>query len=419
MQQPVTATAKPSCRACGAALDTLFVDLGRSPVSNAMRRPEAAQVAESFYPLRTLVCDRCRLVQTEDFHRPDDLFDAHYTYFSSYSASWLAHAQAYATMMRDRFGLAPASRIVEIASNDGYLLQYFRGFGMTVLGVEPSANVAAVAERERGVPTLVRFFGCATAHDMVRAHGRADVIAANNVLAHVPDINDFTAGLALLLAPDGVITIEFPHLLQMIEQTYFDTIYHEHYSYLSLLAVERLLARHGLAVFDLEELATHGGSLRLFIAHAARGLEAGAAVLAFRARELAAGLDSASPYARFGAKVRQAKRRLLDCLIGLKDEGAAIVGYGAPAKGNTLLNYCGIGADFLDYTVDASPHKQGLLLPGTGLMVHAPERIFATRPDYVLILPWNLKDEIMTAMAGIRAWGGRFIVPLPEPVILP
>jgi SAM-dependent methyltransferase len=395
----------------------VFVDLGMSPISNAMRHPSRLRDPEPFYPLRTFVCHACKLVQIEDVQPPEAHFHDAYTYFSSYSKSWLEHAQRYADMMIERFGLGAHSRAVEVASNDGYLLQYFKARGVQVLGIDPAANCAAVAERERGIPTLVRFFGRETAGE-VAATGKADVITANNVLAHVPDINDFVCGLKILLANRGVITIEFPHLLQLIEKGYFDTIYHEHYSYLSLLAVERLLTRHDLAVFDLEELPTHGGSLRLFAAHAGGVASASPALRSFREREARAGLDGLDIYRSFAERVRRAKREILACLIKIKEEGARIVAYGAAAKGNTLLNYCGIRADFIDYAVDSSPHKQGLLLPGTAIPVCSPDRIFETKPDYVLILPWNLRDEIMASVSGIRAWGGRFIVPLPSPTVL-
>lgn len=406
------------CRSCGTPLTHVFVDLGMSPVSNAMRKPSEAHEMEPFYPLRTFVCDACKLVQIDDVQPAATHFHGSYTYFSSYSKSWLAHAERYAAMMTDRFGLNSGSKVVEVASNDGYLLQYFKAQGIPVLGIDPAANCAEVAERERGVPTLVRFFGAKTAEE-VAAQGQADVIAGNNVLAHVPDINDFVAGLKILLKAGGVITIEFPHLLRLIEAKYFDTIYHEHYSYLSLLAVERLFARHGLTIFDVEELTTHGGSLRIFAGHAGTTPAASERLAEFRAKEAEAGLDDLAIYGTFAADVRHAKRALLAELVALKERGATIVAYGAAAKGNTLLNYCGIRGDFIDYAVDASPHKQGLLLPGTAIPVHAPDRIFATKPDYVLILPWNLKDEIMAQMAGIRAWGGKFIVPLPAPEILP
>ncbi len=418
MDDPIDETRVLPCRACGTPLTHVFVDLGMSPVSNAMRKPSEAHTAEAFYPLRTFVCASCKLVQIDDVQPAETHFHGSYTYFSSYSDSWVEHARRYAEAMIARFALTPASKVVEVASNDGYLLQHFKGRGIPVLGIDPAANCAEVAERERAIPTLVRFFGVATAQE-VAALGQADVIAANNVLAHVPDINDFVAGLKILLKAGGVITVEFPHLLRLIEAKYFDTIYHEHYSYLSLLAVERLFARHGLHVFDVEELTTHGGSLRIYAGHADLAPPPSDRLVAFRAKEAAAGLDELSTYGSFAADVRRAKRALLSRLIALKEQGARIVAYGAAAKGNTLLNYCGIRGDFIDYTVDASPHKQGLLLPGTAIPVYAPARIFETRPDYVLILPWNLKDEIMAQMDGIRAWGGQFIVPLPEPEILP
>ncbi len=410
-------TAAQCCRSCGARLSHVFVDLGQQPVSNAMRRPEDARTAEPFYALRTYVCEDCKLVQIDDVQPAEQHFHGAYTYFSSYSKSWLEHARRYAEMMIACFGLGQNSRVVEVASNDGYLLQYFRAHGIPVQGIDPAANCAEVAMCERGVPTLVRFFGAATARE-VAADGPADVIAGNNVLAHVPDINDFVEGLKILLKETGVITLEFPHLLSLIENCYFDTIYHEHYSYLSLLAVERLLMRHGLSVFDLEELTTQGGSLRIFASHGGRITRASPALEAFRAREAAAGLDGLAAYTAFAARVRKAKRELLTTLIGLKDEGTTIVGYGAAAKGNTLLNYCGIRGDFLDYVVDASPHKQGLLLPGTAIPVYAPERIFETKPGYVMILPWNLKDEIIAQLREFRDRGGRFIIPLPSSQIV-
>jgi SAM-dependent methyltransferase len=410
--------AELACRSCGAALSALFVDLGMSPISNAMRSPQQAGQAERFFPLRTFVCGVCKLVQIEDVASREDHFHGDYTYFSSYSASWLAHAHAYAEMMTARYSLGPGSLVVEVASNDGYLLQYFKAAGVPVQGIDPAANCAEAAISQRGVPTLTRFFGAELAAEL-RAEGRAaDVIAANNVLAHVPDINDFVAGFKTLLKPDGVITVEFPHLLRLIEANYFDTIYHEHYSYLSLLAVERLFARHGLEVFSVEELTTHGGSLRVFAGHPAAHAGPSPSLTAFRAKEAAAGLDDLAAYAAFADNVRATKRALLDLLIRIKNDGGSIAAYGAPAKGNTLLNYCGIRGDFIDYAVDANPVKQGMFLPGTGIPVFAPDHILETKPDYVLILPWNLKDEIMGQMAAIRGWGGRFILPLPEPVIL-
>jgi SAM-dependent methyltransferase len=408
----------PFCRACGARLERVFVDLGMSPIANAMRKPSQSGAAEFFYPLRTFVCGVCKLVQIEDVQSREAHFHGEYTYFSSYSTSWLAHANAYVSMMVERFAINASSRVIEVASNDGYLLQYFKARNVPVLGIDPAANCAEVALRVHGIHTLTRFFGIDLARELVGQGGAADVIAANNVLGHVPDLNDFAKGLGILLKPNGVITIEFPHLLQLIEANYFDTIYHEHFSYLSLLAIERLFARHGLAVFDLEELKTHGGSLRVFVGHDGSHGPASTRTLAFRNRETRAGLDDLSAYAHFADSVRATKRKLLKLLIDIKDQGHRIVGYGAPAKGNTLLNYCGIRNDILDYTVDANPHKQGLSLPGSGVQVFAPDRIFETKPDYVLILPWNLKDEIVSQIAGVRNWGGRFIVPLPVPEII-
>jgi len=411
------ADAQP-CRSCGQPLEHIFVDLGLSPISNAMRHPDQDGEPEDFYPLRTFVCSVCKLVQIQDVATREAHFHGDYTYFSSYSASWLRHAETYAAMMVERFGLGPSSAVFEVASNDGYLLQYFKARGIPVQGVDPAANCAEEAMSKRGVPTLVRFFGAELANELVAEGRGADVIAANNVLAHVPDINDFVAGFKTLLKPKGVITLEFPHLLRLIEANYFDTIYHEHYSYLSLLAVERLLARHGLEVFDLEALTTHGGSLRVFAGHAGAHPGPSQRLAAFREREADAGLDTLAAYADFAGRVRATKRAFLTLLIGLKNAGKTIAAYGAPAKGNTLLNYCGVGRDFIDYTVDANPHKQGLLLPGTAIPVFAPDHIFQTRPDYLLILPWNLKDEIMAQTAAIVDWGGRYILPLPEPVIV-
>jgi SAM-dependent methyltransferase len=406
------------CRSCGASLERVFVDLGMSPIANAMRRADQSVEAELFYPLRTFVCGVCKLVQIEDVQTREAHFHGEYTYFSSYSTSWLRHAETYVAMMMERFAIDSSHQVIEVASNDGYLLQYFKARGVPVLGIDPAANCAEVAVRRHGVETLTRFFGVDLARELVAQGRAADVITANNVLGHVPDLNDFVDGLQILLKPGGVATIEFPHLLRLIEANYFDTIYHEHFSYLSLLAIERLFARHELSMFDVEELTTHGGSLRVFVGHVGAHGPASERARAFRAREAAAGLDDLVAYAHFAANVRATKRKFLRLLIDLKDDGHSIAGYGAPAKGNTLLNYCGVRNDILDYTVDANPHKQGLALPGSGVLVFAPERIFETRPEYVLILPWNLKDEIITQLAGVRAWGGRFILPLPEPVVV-
>ncbi len=312
-----------------------------------------------------------------------------------------------------RFGIGSHSQVVEVASNDGYLLQYFKAKGIPVLGVEPAANVAEIAE-QKGIPTLVRFFGTETAKVLAADGAQADLLIGNNVLAHVPDINDFVAGLKLALKPQGVLTMEFPHLLKLIELNQFDTIYHEHFSYFSFLTAERIFTHHGLMLFDVEELETHGGSLRIFACHQGQGVGASENVERLRSRESAAGLNDMATYREFADKVKRIKRQFLGFLIEAKDQGKSVAGYGAPAKGNTLLNYCGIRSDFIDYTVDASPHKQGLYLPGTHIPVYAPEKILETKPDYVLILPWNLKDEIMEKMSAIRQWGGKFVVPIPE-----
>jgi len=404
---------QPCCRHCRTPLNLVFADLNSTPVSNDFLSADRLNAGEPFYPLRALVCRACRLVQLQDFFVSADLFREDYAYFSSYSTAWLDHAKRYTEAMTERFALTTASRVVEIASNDGYLLQYFGEAGVPVLGVEPSRSVAEVAIAERGVPTTVRFFGRDTAADLLAEGHAADLMVANNVLAHVPDINDFVDGFRVLLKPDGVATFEFPHLLNLIRLNQFDTIYHEHFSYLSLLAAERIFVAAGLRVFDVERLSTHGGSLRLFVCHAGAARPAGETLAAVRAEEAAAGLDDDAVYMAFDERVRETKRALLELLIGLKRAGKTVVGYGAPAKGNTLLNYCGIGADMIDFTVDRSPHKQGRFLPGTRLPIHAPARIDEVKPDYILILPWNLEQEITTSLAHVRDWGGRFILPIP------
>jgi SAM-dependent methyltransferase len=394
-------------------LEHVFADLGSSPLANSYLRAEDLAKAEPFYPLTVYVCGDCFLVQLPESASPESIF-SDYAYFSSTSESWIRHAQAYVESISERLSLGPESQVVEIASNDGYLLQWFVERGVPVLGVEPAANVAADAV-ERGIPTRVAFFGSATANELLAEGLAADLLLGNNVLAHVPDLNDFVAGVATLLKPGGTATFEFPHLLQLIEHTEFDTIYHEHFSYFSLLAVAPVFERHGLGVVDVEELPTHGGSLRLYVGHEGRP---GKRVEELLARERAAGLDGLERYARFEQQVRAVKRDLLELLIGARRDGAQIAGYGAAAKGNTLLNYCGIRADLLDYVVDRSPHKQGLFLPGTRLPIHPPERIAESRPDLVLILPWNLRDEIVRQMAHVRDWGGRFVVPVPTATVL-
>jgi SAM-dependent methyltransferase len=406
-----------ACRFCGAPLEASLADLGMSPVSNAFIRAAEAERMEPFYPLHARVCGKCFLVQLEQFEPPQAHFGDDYAYFSSYSDSWLEHARRYVEMAIGRFGLGGASRVVEIASNDGYLLQYFVKAGIPSLGVEPAANVARAA-REKGVETVCEFFGRQSAQRLSAGGGRADLLLGNNVLAHVPDPNDFVAGLKILLKPGGTVTMEFPHLLNLMRENQFDTIYHEHFSYFSFLTAAALFAAHGLRLYDVERIPTHGGSLRIYACHAEDAKAASGDVEALLAEERNAGLGRLDAYRNFAEQVKRTKRQLLELLIGIKAAGKTIAGYGAPAKGNTLLNYCGIRTDFLDYTVDRSPQKQGRLLPGTRIPVHAPERIFETRPDYVLVLPWNIKQEIMAQMRGIAAWGGRFIVPIPEPKIV-
>ena len=408
-----------SCRFCASPLEVTFCDLGMSPLSNSFLKPEQLARHEPFYPLRTWVCGKCWLVQLEEFEPPEHIFSDEYAYFSSYSDSWLEHSRRYVEEMSRRFSLGVKSLVVEIASNDGYLLQYFVQRGVPVLGIEPAANCARVAE-EKGVRTRVAFFGTRLADELAREGRRADLLLGNNVLAHVPNLNDFVQGLKRLLAPQGVVTMEFPHLLNLVEQNQFDTIYHEHFSYLSFLTVEKVFARHGLVLFDVAEIPTHGGSLRIFARHAEDATKpVASAVRALLAKEARAGLDRLETYTAFDDKVKRTKRRLLEFLVKAKNEGKRIAGYGAPAKGNTLLNYCGVRSDFLDFTVDRSPHKQGCFLPGTRVPIFHPDKLREARPDYVLILPWNLKDEIVHQVGYIRDWGGRFVVPIPEVAVLP
>ena|SRR5215510_5293026 len=420
MQQTVSPQAITSgapCRFCGAPLRNTFVDLGMSPLCQTHIEPDQLNHPEIFYPLHAYVCESCLLVQLEQYASPQQIF-GDYAYFSSYSDSWLEHARRYTARMVERFALDRNARVIELASNDGYLLQDFVRRGIPCLGIEPAANVAKVAV-ERGVPTIVRFFGRQAAEELSRDWGRPDLLLGNNVLAHVPDLNDFVAGMKVLLKPSGVITMEFPHLLRLVQENQFDTIYHEHFSYFSFLVVERVFAHHGLTLFDVEELQTHGGSLRIYGRHAEyAALRVSDAVRELREREHALGFDQQKAYADFGNRVRETKQKLLAFLIGAKREGKQIVGYGAPGKGATLLNYCGIRTDFLDYTVDRSPHKQGRYTPGTHIPICHPDRIRETRPDYVLILPWNLKAEIMEQISYIRAWGGRFVIPVPEVSVL-
>jgi hypothetical protein len=400
------------CRFCSTDLHHIFVDLGMSPLANSYLHPDQLQRMEPFYPLCVYVCERCLLVQLEEFEKAEHIF-SDYAYFSSYSDSWLTHARQYVEMIVQRLGLNMRSRVVEIASNDGYLLQYFVAQGIPVLGIEPATNVAEAAVR-KGIPTVTQFFGEKTARQLIADGVRADLLIGNNVLAHVPRLNDFVKGLKLLLNPHGVITMEFPHLMRLIAENQFDTIYHEHFSYFSFFAVEKIFAAHGLRLFDVEELSTHGGSLRIYACHAEdQSRVASTRVSALRAREESKGFTRLEGYLSLAEQAKDVKWRLLDFLINAKRQKKSVVGYGAPAKGNTLLNYCGVRADFIDYVVDRSPHKQGCFLPGTHLPIHQLEKIRETQPDYLLILPWNLKDEIMEQMAYIREWGGRFIVPIP------
>ncbi len=405
------------CRFCGAALDKTFVDLGMSPLANSYIKASEANRMEPFYPLHVYVCSACLLVQLEEFTSPQSIF-GDYAYFSSYSESWLEHARRYVETVSERFGLGSRHHVVEIASNDGYLLQYFAQRGVPVLGVEPASNVAAVA-KEKGIPTVVKFMGVKTARELAKKNKRADLLIGNNVLAHVPNINDFVGGLKILLKPKGTITMEFPHLMRLMAENQFDTIYHEHFSYLSLLAVERVFEKHGLTLFDVEELPTHGGSLRIYARHSRdNSRPVGARILELRQREAQAGFGKLEYYLGFASQVEKTKRKLLSFLIEAKEQGKSVVGYGAPAKGNTLLNYCGIRTDFLEYTVDRSPYKQEHLLPGVRIPIFHPEKIRETKPDYVLILPWNIRDEVMQQMSFVKEWGGRFIVPIPEVKIL-
>ena len=388
-----------------------------SPLCESYVSVDHLHMMEPYYPLHVYVCGNCYLVQLDEFVSPEEIF-TEYAYFSSYSNDWLKHAENYVTMAIERFRLNQDSQVVEVASNDGYLLQYFVTRGIPVLGIEPARNVAEVAI-QKGVTTIMEFFGEKTA-ERFRAEGKsADLLLGNNVLAQVPDINDFVKAMKILLKPKGVITMEFPHLIRLMEENQFDTIYHEHFSYFSFITTEKIFAAHGLTMFDVEELPTHGGSLRIYARHSddsTRGISL--RVKELKSREEAAGITRLVTYADFAEKVKETKRKLLDFLISVKRQGKKIAGYGAPGKGNTLLNYCGIRTDFLDYTVDRNPYKQGKFLPGTHIPIYSPDKIIETKPDYLFILPWNFKDEIMTQMSFIRDWGGRFVVPIPEVKVL-
>jgi hypothetical protein len=403
----------PKCQFCGTELKHTLVDLGMSPLCESFLSSEQLNQMEAFYPLHVRVCDHCLLVQLEAYVSPEHIF-TEYAYFSSYADTWLKHCQAYTDLMVERFKLNAQSQVIELASNDGYLLQYFVEKNIPVLGVEPATNIAKVAIA-KGIPTVNEFFGRECARKLVNEGKEADLIAANNVLAHIPDINDFVGGIKILLKSQGVATGEIQHLMRLMESNQFDTIYHEHFCYHTLTTLEIIFAAHGMKIFDVEELPTHGGSLRIYACHEDDNSKPiGDRVIDLKAREKAAGFASIERYTNFEEQVRETKRKLLDFLIKVKREGKTVVGYGAPGKGNTLLNYCGIRTDFLDYTVDRNPYKHGKFLPGTHIPIYPTSKIQETKPDYVLILPWNFQDEIMTQMSFIRDWGGQFVVPIPE-----
>ena len=406
------------CRFCSTPLRHKMIDLGKTPLANSYVRPDDMKKGETFYPLCAYVCENCFLVQLEEFKTSEEIF-SEYFYLSSFSETWLNHAKEYTDRMTERFGLNVDSQVIEIASNDGYLLQFFVQKNIPVLGIEPAANVARIA-RNKGIPTETLFWGVKTAHG-IRSKGiQADLLIGNNVLAHVPNINDFVGAMKLVLKPHGIVTMEFPHLMNLIEKNQFDTIYHEHFSYFSFESAERIFATHGIILFDVEELPTHGGSLRIYGKHAEdQTKDISERVFNLKRREKAGGYADLKLYQLLAEKVRAFKRDILEFLIGLKREGKSIAGYGAPAKATTLLNYCGIGMDFLDYTVDRNPYKQGCFLPGVQIPIFPPEKILETKPDYLLILPWNIKDEIIGQMSGIRTWGGQFITLIPEIAIHP
>jgi len=409
-------TTTMSCRFCGANLRQTFVDLGMSPLCETYPSAGDLKRGETYYPLHAYVCEQCFLVQLEEFESQEAIF-SDYPYFSSYSDSWLKHCENYCSEMTRRFGLSERSLVIEVASNDGYLLQYFVQQHLPVLGIEPAGNVAQVAA-EKGIPTLVRFFGAALAQELAADNRRADLLIGNNVLAQVPNLNDFVEGLRILLKPEGVLTLEFPHLLRLIERNEFDTIYHEHFSYFSLLTTVRILEAHGLKVFDVDELPTHGGSLRIYACRAESQCHAvKLSVAELVAEETKAGLDCPEGYTGFARQVRETKADLVGFLLVAAQQGKSVAGYGAPGKSATLLHYCGIGRDFISYTVDRSPHKQGRFLPGSHIPIYHPDRIRQTKPDYVVILPWNLKDEIMRQLQFIREWNGHFVVPIPRVTI--
>ena len=405
-----------NCRHCGKPLEHTLVDLGMSPLCETFLTAPQLGEPETYYPLHVRICNSCWLAQLPEFVSPAHIF-TEYAYFSSYSTSWVAHAKRYCEMMKARFKLRDDGLVCELGSNDGYLLQHFIKLGQRVLGIEPAANVAETA-RARGIPTLTAFFSTGTAKQVVAEHGKADLIVANNVLAQVPQLNDFVAGMADLLAPEGVVTIEVPHIQRLIAENQFDTIYHEHFSYFSLITVERIAAANDLVPIDVEVLPTHGGSLRIYLAHSRSGHQISPSVANMLAQERHARLDTLSAYTDFAGRVQRTKRDLLATLIAAKEAGKRICGYGAPGKGNTLLNYCGIGTDFLDFTVDRNPYKHGRFTPGMHIPIKPIEAIDAIRPDYILILPWNLKKEIIGQIGHVGRWGGKFIVPIPELAII-
>lgn len=402
-----------TCRFCQTPLEHTFIDLGMSPLCEDFVKPGELNKMEPFYPLHVYVCSGCFLVQLEEYVSPAEIYND-YKYFSSFSDSWLSHAKGYTDMIVDRFKIKESSLVAELASNDGYLLQYFLSKHIPVLGIEPASNAAKIAI-EKGIQTEVKFFGNATVRPIIETYGKTDLLIGNNVLAHVPDINDFVSAMKLFLKEDGVITMEFPHLLTLVEGNQFDTIYHEHFSYLSFTVVERIFRHNGLELFDVEEIPTHGGSLRIYAKHqedSSKQVSPNVALL--RSRERHAGMNSLTYYTDFKNRVEETKWKILEFLITAKREGKTVVGYGAPGKGNTLLNYCGVRTDFIDYTVDRNPHKHNSFLPGTLIPILHPDRIRETKPDYIFILPWNLKNEIMTNLAYIGDWGGQFVVPIPE-----
>lgn len=402
------------CRFCGSELSHTFVDLGMSPLCESYLSYEQLNQMEPYYPLHVYVCDHCFLVQLQEYVKAEDIF-TEYAYFSSYANTLLEQSRLYADQTIERYCLNDRSYVIEVASNDGYLLQYFVNRNIPALGIEPAANVAKVAI-DKGIPTLIEFFSAECAHRLAAEGKTADLIIGNNVLSQVPDLNDFVEGIKILLKQGGIVTIEFPHLMNLITKNLFDTIYHEHFSYFSFTTAERVFSNHGLVVFDLDEISTHGGSLRIYACHEKDSSKPRTnRVVEFKNREQQAGILDLAYYASFSERVKDTKRKLLEFLIDAKRQGKSIAGYGAPGKGNTLLNYCGIRTDFIDYTVDRNPYKHGKFLPGTHIPIYHPEKISETKPDYILILPWNLKDEIMKQIGYVRDWGAKFIVPIPEP----